>query len=121
MFTVPPISATRPPAPVEIWPALTTAPPAPLNARRPAMKSASLRPRVDATNPPAALMRPVGATLMPCGLTRNTAPLAFKLPASCEAWGPVTIFSIEAPDEGCWNTTLLPWPILKPSQRMAAR
>ena len=70
--TEPPSRAAYPPGPTSMLPWLTTAAevPVPVKLRRPAAKSSSLMPSVDATKPPPALTVPLGVIMMPLGLTR---------------------------------------------------
>src|SRR6185369_1291539 len=58
---------------------------------------------------------------MPLGLTRNTWPLADRLPRMDEASPPVTRLSTTDELEGWANCTLAPAPMEKPCQLMMAR
>src|ERR1700744_2055100 len=92
---------------------------APAKPYLPAMKSASLMPSVDATRPCTFTDAPL-PNRMPFGLTRNTWPLARRLPRMVDGPEPVTRFSATELASGCTNTTDSPLPMLKFCQLMAA-
>src|SRR6185369_7651700 len=83
------------------------------------MKSPSLMLRVDATRPATFTCAP-WANRMPFGFTRNTLPLADRLPRMLEGSGPVTRLSATELEFGCTNLTASTCPILKLCQLMAA-
>ena len=68
------------------------------------MKSASEMARVDATSPPTFTDAPA-PNRMPLGLTRNTLPLAVRLPSMFEGSDPMTRFSATELLPGCTNWT----------------
>ncbi len=103
---------------MEPW-LLTPAVLVPENFRRPAIKSVSLIFNVDATMPPTLTCAP-GANITPLGLTRNTRPLAFRLPRIFDGSEPTTRLSVTALTLGCLKLTVSPAPMLKPCQLMAA-
>ncbi len=71
---------------------MTTAPPpGPEKLYLPVMKLASVMFRVEATSPPTFTWA-FGPNRMPLGLTRNTLPLADRLPKIADGSGPVTRF-----------------------------
>ena len=75
---------------------------------------------VEATSPPT-LTLAVWPNRMPFGLTRNTFPFADRLPRMTEGSEPSTRFSATELLVGCSKTTLLPLPIEKDCQLIAAR
>src|SRR3954470_9022147 len=90
---------------------------APLNASRPAMKSASLIDSVEATRPPTFTDAPL-PNRMPLGLTRNTRPLAERLPKIADGSAPSTRLSATELLVGCLNCTDSPAAMPKPCQLM---
>ena len=64
---------------------------------------------------------PLGVIAMPCGLIRNRLPLDFSEPAISLPSGPVTTLSVAAWAFGSLNSTALPAPTEKLSQRSTAR
>src|SRR6185503_4486816 len=82
------------------------------------MKSLSVMPRVDATSPPTFTCAPL-PNRMPFGFTRNTLPLADRLPRMLEGSGPSTRLSAAELLLGCTNRTASPAPMLKPCQLIA--
>ncbi|OEZ60483.1 hypothetical protein JAB2_45270 [Janthinobacterium sp. HH100] len=93
--------------------------PLPENWYLPAMKSALLMSRVDATSPAVFTDAP-WPNRMPFGLTMNTLPLADKLPRMVVPSPPRTRFRATALLLGCWNCTDSPLPILKLAQLITA-
>src|SRR3954470_13735249 len=89
----------------------------PLNEKRPAMKSASLMDRVEATRPPTLTDAPL-PNRMPFGLTRNTRPLADRLPKMADGSAPSTRFSATELLLGCLNCTDSPAAMPKLCQLM---
>ncbi len=83
------------------------------------MKSASEMPGVEATSPPTFTLALLPNST-PLGLTRNTLPLAERLPRMTEGSAPVTRLSATALALGWTKTTLLPSPIEKFCQLSAA-
>ena len=82
------------------------------------MKSASLIAMVDATNPPTLTDAP-WPNRMPLGLTRNTLPLAERLPRMLDGSEPTTRLSATELLLGCTNCTDSPALIPKLCQLMA--
>ena len=82
------------------------------------MKSASLIASVEATKLAPVSTWPVEVIVMPLGFTRNTLPVACKVPASNEAFGPVTMLSVAAPASGWAKVSLL---VKQTSARRRAR
>ena len=72
VLTSPPSKAANPPRATRIDPAFDTAPPLPLKASLPAMKSLSAISSVEATKPPPRSTVPVAVMTMPLGLIRKT-------------------------------------------------
>ena len=87
----------------------------PRNSCRPETNASSLMASVEATKAPART-EPSRVITTPLGLTRNTRPLAVRLPAISEAPCPVTRLSMDEEAEGWRTSTLPPAPIEKPSQ-----
>src|SRR5450756_2458230 len=83
------------------------------------MKSLSVTFRVEATKPPTLIDAP-RPNRMPFGLTRNTLPLAVKLPRMLEGSAPSTRLSATELLFGCTNRTDSPAAILKLCQLSAA-
>jgi hypothetical protein len=79
----------------------------PLNLSRPAMKSSSLRFRVEARKP-AVSIRPPGPTTTPLGLIRNTRPLASRSPWIRVRSPPVTRLRIAAAALGWSKRSVAP-------------
>jgi hypothetical protein len=67
------------------------------------MKSPSLMFKVDATNPPTLTEDPA-PNRMPLGLTKNTWPLAERLPKMTEGSAPITRFNAIAAAVGMFST-----------------
>src|SRR5450830_1759375 len=85
----------------------------------PAMKSPSVIFNVDATSPPTFTCAP-WPNRMPFGFSRNTLPLADRLPRMLEASEPSTRLSATELLLGCTNRTASPCPMLKLCQLIAA-
>src|SRR5690606_24895039 len=118
LLTLAPSRATEPPsARIEPW--LITRPSAtPAKWCRPAAKSLSLMARLEATRPPT-LTAALGPKRTPLGLTKNTRPLAVKLPRMLEASDPSTRLRAMALLPGCRNSTDSPLPRLDACQLIA--
>ena len=87
----------------------------------PSMKAVGSMSRVVASSAPVFTTAPLPNTT-PCGLTMKTWPLAVSVPRICvEPVMPTTRLSAMAELEGCTNCTLLPAPMLKLCQLIAAR
>src|SRR6185295_15969090 len=82
------------------------------------MKSASVMLRVDATSPPTLTCAPL-ANRMPFGFTRNTLPLADRLPKMFDGSDPSTRLRATELLLGCTNLTASACPMLKPCQLIA--
>src|SRR5688572_6208977 len=82
------------------------------------MKSPSEMLRVDATSPPTFTCAP-WPNRMPLGFTRNTLPLADRLPMMLEGSAPSTRLSATALLVGCTNCTASVLPMLKLCQLIA--
>ena len=82
------------------------------------MRSASLSPSVEATSPPTLTWAP-WPNSMPLGLTRNTWPLAVRVPRIAEGSAPSTRLSATELLLGWTKLTLLPCAMLKESQLIA--
>ena len=83
------------------------------------MKSPSVMFRVEATSPPTLTDAP-WPNRMPFGLTRNTLPLADRLPRMLEGSEPSTRLSATELLLGCTNWTASPAAMLKLCQLIAA-
>jgi len=82
------------------------------------MKSLSLMLRVEATRPPTLIDAPRPKS-MPLGLSRNTLPLAVRLPRMLEGSGPSTRLRAIELLSGCTNWTASVAPMLKLCQLIA--
>jgi len=91
----------------------------PLKVWRPAAKSASVMLRVDATKPPTLTDAP-WPNKMPFGFTRNTWPLAVRLPRMRDGSAPTTRFSATDWLLGCTKRTASPAAMLKLCQLRVA-
>ena len=85
----------------------------------PAMNWPSGMSRVDRTAVPPAITLPSDPTTTPCGLIRYREPVAVSPPSICDAWPPVTRFSV-AP-EPLLIVTAPPAPMEKFFQSMTPR
>ena len=83
------------------------------------MKSLSLIPSVEATSPPTLTDAPC-PNKMPFGLTRNTLPLALKLPRMLDGSAPSTLLRMTELLLGCTKRTVSLAPMLKLCQLIAA-
>ena len=82
------------------------------------MKSPSVMFNVDATSPPTFTCAPL-PNRMPFGFSRNTLPLADRLPRMLEGSEPSTRLSATELLLGCTNWTDSVCPMLKPCQLIA--
>ena len=91
-----------------------------VNVLRPAIKSASLTFKVEATRPPTLTLEvPVNST--PLELSKNTWPLPFIAPAMTDCSVPTTRLRMTEEALGCWKLTVALLPTEKLCQLIAAR